>query len=89
MLDAHSAFQLDTRTNLGMVCVLIFLCQQDNQHIQSFIVLPVDQLYLGCYLIILVFVYTPTDEQLADFMTKPLDVTKFQRFRDVLLSVLA
>ena len=33
------------------------------------------------------FVYTPTDEQLADFMTKPLDVTKFQRFRDVLLSV--
>jgi hypothetical protein len=35
------------------------------------------------------FVYTPTDEQLADFMTKPLDVTKFQRFRDVLLSVVA
>ena len=33
------------------------------------------------------FVYTPTDEQLADFMTKPLDVTKFQRFRDMLLSV--
>ena len=35
------------------------------------------------------FVYTPTDEQLADFMTKPLDVTKFQRFRDVLLSVVS
>jgi len=33
------------------------------------------------------FVYTPTDDQLADFMTKQLDVTKFQRFRDVLLSV--
>ena len=35
------------------------------------------------------FVYTPTDEQLMDFMTKPLDVTKCQRFRDVLLSVVA
>ena len=33
------------------------------------------------------FVYCPTDEQLADFMTKPLDVVKFQQFRDVVLSV--
>jgi len=33
------------------------------------------------------FIYTPTDQQLADFLTKPLDVVKFQRFRDLLLSV--
>ena len=33
--------------------------------------------------------FSPTDEQLADFMTKPLEVTKFQRFRDVLLSVVS
>ena len=32
------------------------------------------------------FVYTPTDQQLADFLTKPLDVVTFQRFRDLLLS---
>ena len=32
--------------------------------------------------------YCPTDEQLADFMTKPLDVVKFQQFRDVVLSAL-
>jgi hypothetical protein len=35
------------------------------------------------------FVYTPTDEQLADFKTKPMNVTKFQRFRDVFLSVVS
>ena len=29
------------------------------------------------------FVYTPTDQQLADFLTKPLDVVTFQRFRDL------
>ena len=33
------------------------------------------------------FVYCPTNEQLADFMTKPLDVVKFQHFRDIVLSV--
>ena len=33
------------------------------------------------------FVYTPTDEQLAELMTKSLDVTKFHRFRDVLLTI--
>ena len=33
------------------------------------------------------FIYTPTDQQLADFLTKPLDVVKFQKFRDLLLSV--
>ena len=32
------------------------------------------------------FVYCPTDLQLADFFTKPLDVIKFKRFRDFMLS---
>ena len=32
------------------------------------------------------FVYCPTDLQLADFFTKSLDVTKFQRFRDFIMS---
>jgi len=32
------------------------------------------------------FVYCPTDLQLADFFTKPLDETKFIGFRDQLLS---
>jgi hypothetical protein len=32
------------------------------------------------------FVYCPTDLQLADFFTKPLDHDKFTRFRDQLLS---
>jgi hypothetical protein len=32
------------------------------------------------------FVYCPTDLQLADFMTKPLDEEKFTHFRDVLMS---
>ena len=32
------------------------------------------------------FVYCPTELQLADFFTKPLDVTKFQRFRDFIMS---
>ena len=31
------------------------------------------------------FVYTPTTEQLADFMTKPLDIDTFSKFRDLLL----
>ena len=32
------------------------------------------------------FVYCPTDLQLADFMTKPLDEDKFAYFRDALMS---
>jgi hypothetical protein len=32
------------------------------------------------------FVYCPTDFQLADFFTKSLDTTKFQRFRDFIMS---
>jgi hypothetical protein len=32
------------------------------------------------------FVYTPTNEQIADFLTKPLDLATFQRFRDVIMS---
>ena len=31
------------------------------------------------------FIYTPTEHQLADFFTKPLDVDTFQRFRDILM----
>jgi hypothetical protein len=29
--------------------------------------------------------YCPTDKQLADFFTKPLDETKFVGFRDIIL----
>jgi len=32
------------------------------------------------------FVYTPTDMQLADLFTKPLDVVTFTRLRDLILS---
>jgi hypothetical protein len=32
------------------------------------------------------FVYCPTDHQLADFFTKPLDEDKFTSFRNQLLS---
>ena len=31
------------------------------------------------------FIYTPTEDQLADFFTKPLDVDTFQRFRDIIM----
>ena len=32
------------------------------------------------------FVYCPTEQQLADFFTKPLDEVKFLGFRELLLS---
>ena len=32
------------------------------------------------------FIYTPTESQLADFFTKPLDVDTFQRFRGLIMS---
>jgi hypothetical protein len=34
------------------------------------------------------FVYTPTEHQLADFFTKPLDVDTFERFRGILMPAL-
>jgi hypothetical protein len=33
------------------------------------------------------FLYCPTDFQLSDIMTKPLEVEKFTRFRDILMGM--